>query len=330
MNAKRFISTTGRGIARAERNGSDEWTVTTALADRDVRCLAADPLNPNRVYAGTQGDGILRSDDGGKIWKPVGMAGQIVKAIAASPHQPGLVYAGGKPPVVFVSEDCGESWVELGAFRAKRQPFWFTPAEPGDPYVQAIALSPSEPGVILAGVEFGAVLRSEDGGETWSDHRRGAIRDCHTMTFHASDGGWVYESGGGGSVFSDAAGRTWRRSKGLSPRYGWACAADPAQPEVRYASVSPGPFKAHGDKRSAEARIFRARGDAPWEALGGGLPEPLDHMPYALLTDRSAPGELYAGLSNGDIWHSADQGDSWRKLPVNVIGIHRSLLMWRS
>jgi photosystem II stability/assembly factor-like uncharacterized protein len=172
MNAKLFISTTGKGIARAERNGLDKWTVTTALEDRDVRCLAADPLDPKRVYAGTQGDGILRSDDRGLSWRPVGMAGQVVKSIAASPHQPGLIYAGGKPPAVFVSEDCGESWVELGAFRGMRRWYWVTPAEPGAPYVQAITLSPSEPGVILAGVELGAVLRSEDGGETWSDHRR--------------------------------------------------------------------------------------------------------------------------------------------------------------
>ena len=128
MNAGLFISTTGRGIARAERDADDGWTVTTALEDQDVRCLAADPLDPNRVYAGTQGAGILRSDDRGRSWRPVGMAGQVVKSIAASPHQPGLLYAGGKPPAIFASEDGGESWVEREAFRAMRQPFWFTPA----------------------------------------------------------------------------------------------------------------------------------------------------------------------------------------------------------
>ena len=81
MNAGLFISTTGRGIARAERDADDGWTVTTALEDQDVRCLAADPLDPNRVYAGTQGAGILRSDDRGRSWRPVGMAGQVVKSI---------------------------------------------------------------------------------------------------------------------------------------------------------------------------------------------------------------------------------------------------------
>jgi hypothetical protein len=50
-------------------------------------------------------------------------------------------------------------------------------------------------------------------------------------------------------------------------------------------------------------------------------------MPYALLTDPGAPGNLYAGLSDGDVWHSADRGDSWQRLPFNLGAIHRSLVM---
>jgi hypothetical protein len=50
-------------------------------------------------------------------------------------------------------------------------------------------------------------------------------------------------------------------------------------------------------------------------------------MPYALLTDPEAPGHLYAGLSDGDIWHTADYGDSWQQLPLNLGGIHRFMIM---
>jgi photosystem II stability/assembly factor-like uncharacterized protein len=49
-------------------------------------------------------------------------------------------------------------------------------------------------------------------------------------------------------------------------------------------------------------------------------------MAYALLTDPAAPGHLYAGLSNGDIWHTTDYGGSWAQLPVNLKGVHRSLI----
>jgi hypothetical protein len=42
---------------------------------------------------------------------------------------------------------------------------------------------------------------------------------------------------------------------------------------------------------------------------GAKLPQPLDYMPYALLTDPAAPGHLYAGLSNRDMWHTEDDGE---------------------
>ena len=68
MNPKTFIATTGHGVARATPL-NDEWTVELLLADQDVRCLAADPRNPNTVYAGTQSNGVLRSTDGGQTWQ---------------------------------------------------------------------------------------------------------------------------------------------------------------------------------------------------------------------------------------------------------------------
>jgi photosystem II stability/assembly factor-like uncharacterized protein len=228
-----------------------------------------------------------------------------------------------------------------------RRWFWFTPAEAGAPYVLAIALSPSDPDVIVAGVEAGAVLRSGDGGKTWKGHLKGAIRDCHSLTFHATDSNWVYEAGGYGAAFSRDGGATWQQpdtatlfdfirlmrgggvrpsSSGLDRIYGFAVGADPARPEVWYISVSPGPFKAHVEGK-AEAFIYRKSGDSSWEKLNGGLPQPLPHMPYALLPDRDAPGHLYAGLSNGDVWQTADYGDHWQQLPLNLGSIWTSMIM---
>ena len=335
MNASVFIATTGEGLARAVRQRNNEWSVELLLKNEDVRCLASDPSNPDVVYAGTQGKEVLRSDDRGKTWRPAGLAGKIVKSIAVSPHNPATVYAGTKPPCLFASYDSGETWTELEGFR--RIPWrrlWLSPAEkPFTAYVQAVGLSPADPNVIVVGIEFGAVVRSSDGGQTWSGHRRGALRDCHSLIFHSRHGGWVYEGGGGGASFSRDGGNTWRQPRdGLDRRYGWAVAADPAQPEVWYISASSmGSFPqfvpaAHIDGQ-ASAYIFRSTGGADWQKLGGGLPSPLDYMAYALLTDPAAPGHLYAGLSNGDVWHTADYGDNWGKLPVNLGGIRRSLLM---
>ena len=330
MNRSIFLATTGRGLARAGRNPDSNWSVEFLLSEHDVRCLAADPHNQNVVYAGTQGQGVLRSGDGGRTWQPAGLQGRVVKALAASPSEPGLVYAGTKPPLLFTSHDGGGTWAELESFRRVRAFWWFSPAEPlFSAYVQGIALSPADPNVLVVGIELGAVVRSADGGKTWAGHRSGALRDCHSVIAHATNGDWMYEGGGtgAGAAFSRDGGRTWRQPKaGLDRHYGWAVAADPARPEVWYVSLSPGPAKAHSES-DAQAHIFRSAGGAAWQKLGGGLPEPLAHMPYALLTDPAAPGHVYAGLSNGGVWHSTDYGDTWGKLPFNLKGIHRTLIM---
>ncbi len=339
MSHRTFIATTGSGLARATLSpghpppgAEDAWSVEFLLADQDVRCLAADRQPSQVVYAGTQGNGVLRSEDGGHTWQPAGLAGQTVKALAVSPTEPGTIFAGTKPPLMFVSRDGGASWSELAGFRrVPGRALWFSPAEPPyvTAYVQGIGLSPTAPQVIVVGIEFGAVVRSEDGGQTWTGHRQGALRDCHSLTFHATEGDWVYEAGGtgAGAAHSRDAGRTWRQPReGLDRHYGWAVAADPAQPATWYVSLSPGPGKAHSEA-NAQAYIFRSVDGSPWHRLGGGLPQPLNHMPYALLTDPQAPGYLYAGLSNGDVWHTTNHGDTWQKLPFNLKGIHRSLVM---
>ena len=331
MSMNTFLATTSHGLARASQSASSEWSVELLLSDQDVRCLAADPLNPNVLYAGTQGNGVLRSNDGGRTWRSVGLAGQIVKALAASRTQPGTVYAGTKPALLFASRDGGTNWTELASFRRIRSRwFWFSPAEkPYSAYVQAIALSPTDPKTMVVGIEAGAVVRSHDGGQSWSGHRRGALRDCHSLTFHVTHGDWVYEGGGTGAGVSVSrdAGAAWMQPKeGLDRHYGWAVAADPAHPEVWYASLAPGPRSAHSE-HNAQAVIVRSIGGAAWQPLSGGLPQPLNHMPYALLTDPTAPGHVYTGLSNGEVWHSTDHGETWRRLPVQSGKIHRTLLL---
>jgi hypothetical protein len=336
MSSKLFLATKRRGLARVTATGDGAWAVQTLLEDRTVNHLAPDPAYGGVIYAATQDDGVLRSDDRGQTWVAAGLQGQIVKSLAVSPHEPGVLYAGTKPARVFVTRDGGASWTDLQSFRQIRgYRFWRSPSEPPDwrAYVSNIALSPTDPEVVLAGVEFGAVVRSEDGGKTWSNHKKGAIRDCHSLIFHSSDGNWVYEAGAsltGASVSRDG-GQTWQKPRrGMKHAYGWACAADPERPEVWY--VSAGPYglglepRAHQDGR-ADAALYRSAGGAAWERLDGGLPRPMDHLAYALVTDPVAGGHLYASFSSGEVWHTTDYGDSWEKLSFNLGPFHGRMIL---
>jgi photosystem II stability/assembly factor-like uncharacterized protein len=283
------------------------------------------------VLAGTQGDGLFRSDDAGSTWTPSGLEGSIVKSVSFCAAEPATAYAGTKPPHIFRSDDGGRSWSELESFRNVRgRSIWRQPAErPSTAYVQALACSPTDPDVVVAGMEAGAVVRTTDGGRTWSNHLKGSCRDCHSLHLHP-DGQHVYEGGGAvrkpGVAVSADRGETWERpADGLDLAYGWAVAADPADPGIVYISLSPGPMKAHSEGQ-AEAGIFRRDGDGPWQRLGGGLPEPIPDMPYALITHPGTPGYLLAGLANGDLWETDDHGESWRLAAVRFEAVHRVLI----
>ena len=318
MTTKRLLALTSKGVARAQRGGDGQWVVERVLTGRDVRCLEVDPLNSDVVYAGTQGQGLFRSEDGGRGWQPAGLDGVIVKSLAASPHQPGILYAGTKsPPLIYRSEDSGARWEELTGFRRVRgRWWWWSPAEPPfSAYVLALAISPSDPNVLLAGVELGAVLRSADGGRSWSNHRRGAGRDCHQLCFHPRVHECAYEAHGGGPAVSRDAGQTWMQPRaGLDRRYCFNVAADPGRPDTWYAVVAP-VLKAHST--NSHAIVVRSVGGGPWQQLSGGLPASFERLPL-LASDLLAPGELYVASAGGAIWHSADYGDTWQPLPLEL------------
>jgi photosystem II stability/assembly factor-like uncharacterized protein len=331
-----FLAATGKSLQRAEYIDGT-WIVDETLEGIKINCLICDPQQSQKVYAGTQRNGILVSDDSGKTWQRLGMKGIPVKSIAIHPRDPKVIYAGCKPVSLYVSTNRGETWEEYEGLRHARRWWWFSPAEPPEwsPYVMALTVSPSQPNVILAGIELGGVLRSEDGGRNWTGHKRGAERDCHSLKFHPINGNWVYQGGGGGPALSQDGGLTWRKvKKGLGTKYGWMVAADYDQPEVWYFSASNFPKlwkgelapPAHQDGK-ANAHIYRSVGGASWEQLGGGLPEPLNYMAYALITEPRNPGNLYAGLANGEIWHSKNYGDTWKQLSFHLGRIHHTMIM---
>jgi photosystem II stability/assembly factor-like uncharacterized protein len=316
--AVRLFAATGDGVARLDEAGGI-WRVELSLEGNGAHCLAVDPADADTVYAGLRSDGLRRTNDGGRTWAESGLAGEEVFSVAVSPVD-GAVYAGTEPSALYRSDDRGESWRELSALlELPSRPTWSFPPRPWTSHVRWIAPSPHDAGTILVGIELGGLMRSTDGGESWQDHRPGAQPDVHSLAWHPSAERRAYEAGGGGAAWSDDAGDTWHPADdGRDRHYTWSVAVDPQDPALWYVSASTGPFAAHG-RRDPQARIYR-REDGGWRALDGGLPHPLPSMPYALVATDS---RLFAGLANGELWESRDQGDSWRRCELRGAALTR-------
>ena len=303
----RLCAATGDGIARLDET-NDGWSVELSLRGSGAQCLAVDPHDPDTVYAGLRAGGVRRTEDGGRSWveSPLPEPGVFSLAVSAAD---GSVYAGTEPSRLFRSDDRGESWRELDALlELPSRPTWSFPPRPYTSHVRWIAPSPHDADLILVGIELGGLMRSTDGGATWEDHRPGAQRDVHSLAWHPSVPGRAYEAGGGGAAFSEDAGETWQPAdEGRDRHYTWSVAVDQDDPDVWYISASTGPHAAHGG-HDPQAQIYRRRAGEPWRVLGGGLPEPLPAMPYALV---AVKGRLFAGLADGQVWESRDRGDSW-------------------
>ena len=289
------------------------------LEDVGAQCVAVAPGDPASVYCGCHGGGLLVSHDGGHEFERSALPQEDVFSVAVSAAD-GAVYVGCEPSRLYRSRDGGENWEELSALlEIPSAPTWSFPPRPWTSHVRWIAPSPHDADRLLVGIELGGVMLSEDAGESFSDHPPGAVRDVHCLAWHPSEPGRAYEAGGGGAAWSFDAGNTWRgEDRGRDRHYAWALAVDPSDPERWFVSASPGPFKAHG-RGSAEAHIYRFEGGA-WRALRGGLPAPLDSLPYAL---RIEDGRLYAGLGDGRLYESADWGDAWQPAPVNGAPVGR-------
>jgi hypothetical protein len=298
--AMELFATTGDGFVKVGAH--------TRLQGSGAQCLA---VAGDTVYVGCRGSGLKRSTDGGDSFEDLSLPEPDVFSVAVSPAD-GAVYAGTEPSRLFRSRDGGESWEELRALQTiPSRPNWSFPPRPWTSHVRWIAPSPHDGEVVLVGIELGGLMRTEDGGASFSDHPSEAARDVHCLAWHPNVPGRAYEAGGDGAAWSRDGGRSWDRADaGRDRRYVWALAVDPSDPERWFVSAAPGPFEAHGS-RPSDSAIYRWDGSGPWQRLAG----PLDSHVYTLT---SGGGQLYAGLGDGTLLRSEDGGETWAELGERI------------
>lgn len=281
-----------------------------------VRAILVDRHDHDRLYVGTNTEGVLRSVDGGATWcdASAGITYRNIWSLAQHPAS-GDLYAGSEPAGVYRSRDGGTTWEDLSGVRQlpdTRQ--WWFPLPPHVAHVRHIGLHPDDPDDLLCAVEDGWLVRSRDGGATWSQIR-GVHMDAHMVTFMPDDPSVVYVSTGnfgfrsvdGGETFVDA--RT-----GMDRGYMAGVVVHPDRPSVLLAAAAepPGAWF-HGD--GAKTALYRSEdAGVTWRPARRGLEEGERFGTWALVGDPGDPDRAYVGLFDGRIWGTDDGGQSFEPL----------------
>lgn len=328
---------TDEGVVTLRRNGGRSWDLEQGLKGWAVEEVAVVPGSPNKLLAGTRGDGVWLTEDFGKTWKKpcYGKRGPgKVRCLTFDPTNSERVYAGCEPIDVFVSDDLGSNWQRLDSvWDVPQVSITDYPVATVEPHVRDITIDPNDPKVIYAALQVGSMIKSTDAGKTWSliESERGFDSDVHTIllspanseTVLIATGGHDYRKGasGGRALFrSSDAGQSWK-PMGLefSQEYSIPLVVHPSRPNVLYSALANGQPNLWRRPTGAESVVIRSEdGGETWNQLDLGLADASRYFPAAITFDQSNPDCVYAALSSGELIATENGGDSWAKLELKL------------
>ena len=275
----------------------------------DASAETGKPLTTHQWYDGTQHPWEFK-----RVWH-----------LEPSLTDPDAVYAGVEDAALFHSTDGGENWQELSGLRGHGTgPMWQPGA--GGMCLHTIILDPSDPDRIYIAISAAGAFRTDDGGKTWKPINRGLysqyipdpraeVGHCvHHIAMNPSRPGVLFMQKHWDVMRSDDAGDSWREVSGDLPTdFGFVIDVHAHEPETVYVV----PIKSDSEHfvPDGKLRVFRSRsGGNEWEPLTKGLPQTncyVNVLRDAMAVDALDQCGVYFGTSGGQVYASADAGDSW-------------------
>lgn len=306
------------GVFLLARDASGAWqTVHHALAGCFVAALTRAPNGA--LFAATHGVGMARSEDDGRTWRWVNNGitqFDLWSARAGRLNERDVVLAGSMPAHLFISENGGEAWRELPALRqVESVRGWTFPPPPRLGHVKEIVIQDDD---LYVGIEIGALLRSRDGGKSFTDLKIDPdVGECdvHRILIDPRRPGRILIANGlVGLMRSDDNGATWRKDGKLPEMdYPDAYVMHPDDPDLLFVSAAVG-WPPHWYKLGrARGKIARSRdGGKTWERLLGGLPDGQRALFSAMtIAAHDQDWSIFAGDTDGQVFESHDGGDRW-------------------
>lgn len=322
LTQQAWYAGTGEGLFDVERDAAGRMTAQL-MGFGDAGTFRApvvvDCADLSRLYVGTTRAGIYRSDDRGETWQEINH-GLLYKDVwALIQHaQSGVLYAGTSPAGVFRSDDRGDSWQaceSLWQLPSTRQ--WHGPIPPHFSRLKDLTLN-SASAEVFGAIEEGWLLRSRDGGSTWQQIEAGVPMDAHTIRFVPGVDGTLVAGTGAGMFRSTDGGETWvaadvgLNGKAYTPAPLVTRASRPGVIFSAITAVGPGGWRR---AEGGDGAFCRSQdGGQSWQLLSVGLPRPLVAIPRAIAIDPTNPGGYLTGMTDGSMWATDDDGQSFRQV----------------
>jgi len=188
-----YVAAASGGVWKTTNSGTTWTPVFDSEGSYSIGVVVIDPKNPNVVWVGTgennsqrsvgYGDGVYRSDDGGKSWKNLGLkASEHIGKIIIDPRDSNTVYVAAQGPLwgpggdrgLFKTTDGGKTWKKVLSISENTgvTDVVMDPRNP-DQLIAAAYQRRRHVWTLINGGPESAIYRSTDAGATWTKMKTG-------------------------------------------------------------------------------------------------------------------------------------------------------------
>jgi photosystem II stability/assembly factor-like uncharacterized protein len=242
-----FVASASGGVWKTENAGISWKPVFDGEGSYSIGCVTIDPRNSNVVWVGTgennaqrsvgYGDGVYRTEDGGKSWKNMGLKhSEHIGKILVDPRDSNVVYVAAQGPLwnsggdrgLYKTTDGGKTWNAVLSI-SENTGVTDVVMDPRDPDTLVAAAWQRRRHVytLIGGGPESGLHKTTDGGKTWKKITSGLPKEDMGrigLALAPSDPDTLYAlvevaeaSKAGGTFRSTDRGETWTKQGDYNP-----------------------------------------------------------------------------------------------------------------